>query len=253
MLGWLFEPKLPVSPEEREWVDSSLDWLLETFGEERFQQVTVVLPTPEFFPQEWDGTPACARIALKQVCRYMRVDPERIELRFFEEGLPAEVRRALPLWEERTSGAAGLYQEGRKQKVIISINREQLREPESLIATLAHELGHVLLLADGKISPTAADMEPMTDLITVFLGMGIFTANSAIQYRTFTDVQESGWSISRQGYLSEELWAYALARFTRMQGEPRPGWIKHLTVNVRAYMKESLRYLDRGEDVALGE
>lgn len=253
MLGW-FKPKLPVSPAEREWVDSSLDWLLETFGEERFQQVTAVLPTPQFFPQEWDGTPACARLALKQVCRYMQVDPERLELRFFrEDGLPSDIRRTLPGWEEWTSGAAGLYQEGLEQKVTISINREQLGKPDSLIATLAHELGHVLLLGDGKLSPMAANMEPMTDLVTIFLGMGIFTANSAIQYRTFTDVQQSGWSISRQGYLSEQLWGYALARVTRMQGEPRPIWVKHLTMNVRAYMKQSLRYLGHEEDAAPGE
>src|SRR5690349_12244299 len=103
MLGW-FKPKLPVSPEEREWVDRSLDWLLETFGEDRFRQVTVVLPTPEFFPQEWDGTPAGARTALEQVCRYLQVDVERVELRFFsEEGLSREIRSSLPAWEERTS------------------------------------------------------------------------------------------------------------------------------------------------------
>jgi hypothetical protein len=252
MLDW-FKPKLPISPEEREWVDSSLDWLLKTFGEERFQQVTVVLPTPEFFPQEWDGTPACVQIALEQVCRYMQVDSERLELQFFsEEGLPGEIRRGLPEWEEQTSGAAGLYQETQEQQATISINREQLREPDSVIATIAHELGHVLLLADRRLSRRAANMEPMTDLITVFLGMGIFTANSAIQYRTFTDVQQSGWSISRQGYLSEQLWGYALARFTRMRGEPRPTWVRHLTLNVRTYMNQSLRYLAREEDAARG-
>jgi len=44
--------------------------------------------------------------------------------------------------------------------------------------TALHELGHVLLLADGKISKDRKDHEHLTDLLTVWLGLGIFTANS---------------------------------------------------------------------------
>jgi hypothetical protein len=183
----------------------------------------------------------------------MQVDVGRVELRFFsEEGLSPEIRRSLPAWEERTSGAAGLYQERRDRRIAISRNREQLREPQSLVATLAHELGHVLLLGDEKLSRRAANMEPMTDLITVFLGMGIFTANSAFQYRAFTDGFQSGWSMSRQGYLSEQQWGYALAQFARMRGEPDPKWHCHLSTNVRVYVRQSLRFLAREPEAGSG-
>jgi len=51
-----------------------------------------------------------------------------------------------------------------------------------LIGTTAHEVAHVLLLADGRISREEPDMEPFTDLLTVYLGLGIFTANTAFRF-----------------------------------------------------------------------
>ena len=57
-----------------------------------------------------------------------------------------------------------------------------MRRPRSLIAAIAHELGHVLLLGGGLISATRRDGEPLTGLVTVYLGMGIFTANAVHEH-----------------------------------------------------------------------
>jgi hypothetical protein len=51
----------------------------------------------------------------------------------------------------------------------------------ALVATLAHELGHVILLRPGLVKANEADMEPLNDLLTVFLGFGVFNANSVFQ------------------------------------------------------------------------
>jgi hypothetical protein len=51
-----------------------------------------------------------------------------------------------------------------------------------LVATLAHELGHIILLRPGLIKRTKEDMEPLNDLLTIFLGFGIFTANAAFRF-----------------------------------------------------------------------
>jgi predicted Zn-dependent protease len=42
----------------------------------------------------------------------------------------------------------------------------------AVIAILAHELGHVILLEGGHLSRDTEDTEPTTDLLTVYLGMG---------------------------------------------------------------------------------
>jgi hypothetical protein len=67
--------------------------------------------------------------------------------------------------------------------VVIALKSSVIKDPMILVATVAHELGHLILLSDGHIDRSAADHEPMTDLLTVFLGLGIFTANSAAQFK----------------------------------------------------------------------
>jgi hypothetical protein len=118
----------------------------------------------------------------------------------------------------------------------------------ALVATLAHELGHIILLRPGLVPRDDPDMEPMNDLLTVFLGFGIFSANSAFHFKQYTTDRAQGWSAGRSGYLSEELFGYALARFAFERREAKPAWRKYLSTSVSAYLKRSAAWLaDRGE------
>lgn len=240
-----FPPKLPVSPQARAWVDRSLDRLEECLGAEVLRGRPVILPTPEFFPDGGDGTEEAARTLFGRVCGYMRVDPGRIHLAFFEEEHVADdLRRSLPDWEEQREGAAGFYRDRPDAgKIVIAIKHAKLRDPMALIATMAHELGHVLLLADGHIERDAPDMEPMTDLLTVFCGLGLFTANSAMRFSQWQDASSHGWSVQRQGYLPETMFGYALAAYARRRGEDNPPWARRLNINVGAYFRQSCRCL----------
>ena len=62
-------------------------------------------------------------------------------------------------------------------------------------------LGHVHLLGHGRIDDEAEDHEPLTDLLTVLFGMGVFTANAVIREHHWDAGPVSGWSINRRGYL----------------------------------------------------
>jgi len=77
----------------------------------------------------------------------------------------------------------------------------------------------------------------------VFFGLGIFTANSRFQYNQWSDGQMYGWRASTLGYLSEEKFGYALGLWTKVRGEEHPRWMRHLRLNPRAYMKQTVRYL----------
>ncbi len=86
-----------------------------------------------------------------------------------------------------------------------------------MVATLAHELGHIHLLGHGRISDDVEDHEPLTDLLTVFFGMGIFTANAVMYEQYWENGVLSGWSMGRRGYLGMPVYGYALARFARLR------------------------------------
>ena len=240
-------PKLPISPEQQSWVNSRAQWLLQQFGAVRVRKARVVLPTPEFFPDPFDGAEAEVTPMLHRVCGYMGVDPGRIELYLYSDDAP-DLGPGFHIGGDRAT-AAGLYHHG--QTARIGIARSQIADPMSLAATLAHELGHVLLLGDQRISHDAEDHEPLTDLLTIFLGLGIFGANSAV--RESNERLGGGWhrwTVGRLGYLSQPTWGYGLARFAHYRGEAKPPWARHLRPDIRAALKVSLRCLAEREGVA---
>ncbi|HET6383874.1 MAG TPA: hypothetical protein VFJ58_10820 [Armatimonadota bacterium] len=246
-----FGAKLPVSEKVSGWIDASMAGFVERFGLDRLHGAEVALPTDSFFPDPWTGADADVEPLLRRVCSYMRVDPARLTLNVThkkEDGL----REILPYWSESSRGAAGLYQEhSDEEKIRITVFLDRSSQHSSVIATIAHELGHVLLLADGVVPRDAPDMEQLTDLITVFCGLGVLSANSVIRSSQWdSGTGRYGWSVERQGYLSEEMYGYALAVFAMLRGETDPAWSKHLNLNVRTYLKQSLNLLARRQKTA---
>jgi hypothetical protein len=241
MLGWLFPAKCPVGPERKAWLESGLNWLGGQFGAGRMLGRPVVLPTPEFFPDPYDGSREAAAAIFDRVCRYMEVDRDRVALAWFvneRDTRPGVFR------EGRSDGAAGLYSGDALGRVAIEIDEAQLAHPESMVGAMAHELGHVHLLGDGRLSPDSPDHEPLTDLLTVLYGLGVFTANSVVRESHWTDGPASGWSVGRQGYLDGPDYGYALALLARARGESRPAWASHLRLDVRSALKQGLRFLE---------
>src|SRR5581483_9315425 len=227
------KPKLPLKADEQQWIDDSFNWLLKQFGKDYFLKLQTILPIASSFPDKYQGTEACALLVVRRTCLYMDVIPDSVEVFFFDDW--ENVRdRNMREYGETKSGAAGLYfhKNDPNAKLRIAIHCNKLKEPTALVATIAHELGHVILLGGGRISREDASHEHLTDLLTVFLGMGIFTANAAFQFRQWQDHSHQGWKDSRQGYMSEEMFGYALAAYCWLKAEQKPGWTHLLAVNV---------------------
>jgi hypothetical protein len=247
-MNW-FTPKCPVTAEDKAWIEESMLWLIEEFGREAILGATVVLPTDEFFPDDFSEDEEDVQALVERVCVYMGVDSERVELEFFTDENTGS-RPFLPFDEYSHNGVAGHYRK-RRDKFLINIESSQLTDPMFLVATSAHELGHVRLLGEGRVSGDFEDHEPLTDLLTVFLGMGVFTGNSVFSFRQWTDAFSQGWQTDRRGYMTEEMFGYALALFAWVRGEHDPAWAKHLQGNVAAYFKSGHRYLEKTGDTLL--
>jgi len=202
----------------------------------------VILPTPEYFPDPYDRTEVALQLMFQRIARQMQLNPDDIDVALFEYEHDV-TRRLVPFYSAKTSGAAGLYHHDPSERPHISINESQLKDPMALVATLAHELGHIILLRPGLIDRKDPDMEPLNDLLTIFLGFGIFTANAAFRFEQHSDNTSQGWSASRCGYLSEQQLGYALARFAYERGEPKPAWASFLSTNIASYRKRSATWL----------
>jgi hypothetical protein len=237
--------KLPVSDEMRRWADDAFQQLSKLLGRKRMLDAAVVLPEDKFFPEPYDGSKLAVRALADRVAGYMGIRPETYVVEIYAANEQA-LRTSIPFWSGKTQDAAGLYfHEQEDGRYLIGLHASQLKEPLSIVATLAHELSHVILLGEGLIDRRREDMEPLTDLCTVYLGMGVFTASVAFQFKQWNDTDKQGWSTTRKGYLSEPMWGYALARFARERKEENPAWASSLPPNVRAYFKRSARWLEK--------
>ena len=238
----LNKPKLPVTLEQKRWIDDSFQRLAAILGANRLLQATVVLPTPQHFPDPYDCSEIALQCMFERIAAQMQLIPADIDVQLFASA-DKVTHDLVPFPSGTTSGAAGLYHHDPTARPHISINESELQDPMALVAVLAHELGHIILLRPGLVDRDAPDMEPLNDLLTVFLGFGIFTANSAFHFEQHQDYAKQGWSARRLGYLSEQQFGYALARFAFERGEHKPKWTSFLSTNVASYLKRSAAWL----------
>ena len=247
MFGW--SPKTPVSNEDRLWVDDGFRRLEKMLGRRRMLHAKVVLPTAECFPDQYDKTPSSTQALFHRVCSYMHVEHHKVELEIFADEAD-ELRKLVPCWRGGGRGCAGFYTydvsenaDEQIKNMVVAIRSAQLEDPVALVATLAHEIGHVILLGGKLMDPKTPDHEPMTDLLTVYLGLGAFTSTCAARFQQFQDERTAGWSMQTQGYLPEQVFGYALAKFAMERGEDKPLWVRHLGTNVRSYYARSRAWL----------
>ena len=153
---------LPVREDQARWIDQSFDLLESLFGKEWVQKAPLVLPNGESFPRPWEETHDWAAYALQRTCELMKVDHNRIRLEFMEDPWADLRKSSIPLGDTKSAG--GFYHEIPRDygpsHALIYINETMLKSPERMVATMSHELAHVLLLGDKKIPRDLDRMEP---------------------------------------------------------------------------------------------
>jgi hypothetical protein len=236
----LFGPRLPVDAEELEFQLATFKWLALEFG--GAERAPLVLPTSEYFPAAAGQGSGRIETLFGHVRRAAGMAGWPCELRPGREDRPTQVGLALLLRHEGAPAPCGTFQvtgaDG-KPKVVITYNPSLAADTPAMIATFAHELGHYLM-STAKTAPPGgwALHELHTDLAAVWLGFGIFLANSARSFSQFQSAGEMGWSSRTQGYLSEGALVTALVIFQRLRGAdplaPAP-WLKD-------YLRKDLKH-----------
>lgn len=228
----LFGARPPVEDRERQWIEKMLGWCVERFGREAFA-AEVLTPTPSYFPGAYQGTPDDVLGVVDLVRAYLRIDPSEIAVALYDGRPPAR-----PGQGGGSQTVAGHYSV-RNGVGVIAVGMDNAPDPRRVVAVAAHELCHHKLLYRGLASSTERDHEPLTDLATVFFGLGVFTANAAY---TFSQ-GSGGWRRQQLGYINQPMFGYALASMARLRGEDDPAWARHLDTNPRGYFKQATRYL----------
>jgi hypothetical protein len=242
--------KPTVKAEDRVWIEDAFIWFEEQYGRDFLKSIKIIEPTKEFFDHKFTGTEEDAEFALNQITKYMDIKGAKIELYYFSEA-PMEFSEEgiVATYNAEGNGtqdnyALGKYSEDGPNKFEIGIELSQLKNPQSLIATLAHELSHMILLGEGRIEEND---EELTDLNCIALGFGIFTGNSIFNFQQWQGSSHQGWQANRQGYIPEEVAAYATALFNNYQNN-ETDWYKHLNASMSKLYKKNIKYLESTKD-----
>jgi hypothetical protein len=243
---WPFSEKAFLDREEEEWQIEAWSWMLCRFGGlTELGRVRLATPAPGFFPP----TDATGHARAEQIfasvkalagmsdwpCRLV-AQPDAPELRVGDVAALKILDGKRPLV---TFGLEG-------NEIVITYEPAAIREPITLIATFAHELAHYRIRSLGDRPPGGDELEEFaTDLVTVYMGFGIFGANSAFSFRQFRDVMSQGWSSSRSGYLSQRAWVFAMAVFFALRSQSPMEAIPYLKPHLATDLVKASRYLGR--------
>lgn len=242
----LFAAKCPLEADAKLWVEQRLCWLAEVLGFQRMLQAPIVLPTPEWFPERYKPTEESIDVVFHRVCELMQLDASRFELSILDDNETQQ--EGVIHGGDSVLGLHSALGSTVNRRAQIAIHWGEAGDPMSLVATVAHELSHAILLGGGHISAYAVDHEHVTDLTTAFLGFGIFSANSVVREGQFSYDGWHSWQTRKKGYLNELNFAYALAVLAYARDEARPTWTKYLRPNVQKPFRQSLQYLAKTGD-----
>lgn len=238
------KPKPTVTPEDQEWVEDAFIWFESQYGREYLKNLTIIEPTQSFFPRKFTGIEEDAYFLLEQCMTYMDIKDAEVDLYFFSDAPilfdSEEMRAEIDSTDNLSTHTEGLYRESDAGKFEIGLERNMLRNPGRMIAAIAHELSHLILLGERRIDEND---EFLTDLNCIALGFGIFTSNHLFSYDQWQGVNKQGWEMKSLGYLPLQVAAYALALFNHYQSNTSD-WHRHLNPDVKKQYDKNLNFIN---------
>jgi hypothetical protein len=239
------KPKPTVTPEDQDWIEEAFLWFEAEYTREYLKTIRIIEPTREFFPIDFKGTEQNASDVTTIVCNYMNIRNIQIDLHYFSDK-PLELAPGITTtqrekgFEQRNRNVLGTYSETGERKYSIGLELDVLKDPINLIATISHELSHLLLLGEGRIKKND---ETLTDLNCIALGFGIFTCNNIFTFNQWHNDSHQGWQAQTRGYIPEQVATYALALLVKYQQKEYTDWVDYLSPSSKKMFKRNMKYL----------
>lgn len=209
--------ELPEAQEREELLDE-FALLLKDRGAGDFLHGPLLLPTPQYFPDEWRPDADGALAMLGRLLAWARLAHYSVDLETWDSSEFSDPRfhDAVGQPLERR-GAAALFLGAENGKLRFGLDLRNADNAERLVGVLAHEVAHAWRLHHDLVHSDSRLEERLVDLTTVFLGAGVFTTNNTFRYRSSGDYNYTRWSTERFGYLSSSAMSFSLAVALRVR------------------------------------
>jgi hypothetical protein len=239
-----------VTPDQEtvDWIFEASRWWLQSFGGfAQFEnQSAIVLPTPDDFPVDADlSGHELAEDYFEFATEHAGLSEWPFEL--IDESTPnvADALRGMP--HHMTSAPQAetepvLIAEG--DPLAIPYDLTQLKDPVDLVATMARGMSHYLLYhAPTEFPADPDDRAYFVDLGAVFLGFGVFLANSAFRFEQTESGMMIGWGFARRGALSQLDVTYVLALTATLLDASDREVRRHLAPNPSGFFKSARKHI----------
>jgi tetratricopeptide (TPR) repeat protein len=204
----------------------------------------LILPAKENFPFNNLLDETQFQNLFEQICACWRINPDEIIVKFFDD---IESKQwSTWTYSERSHGAVGLFNQlytTDEKRFKIQIAKSALGIPELVINVISHELGHVKLLGGNLVKSDSPEMEPLTDLASIFFGFGIFMAN--------TSLTSNRYSLTKTGYLPREMISYTNALLCYITNKNCNLFTPYLNQNTNELFISDYNYLINTNDTLL--
>lgn len=232
-------------PEELiEWLFALVPWMASSLRIPA-RRGTVVLPLDEEFPVDTSlSGQALAEDFLAFVVEHAGLGGRAFTVRMDEERGPAAALKGMvhAMTPSITGGTSVPVARGKP--LPIPISAPELTDRRRLIAVLARGLAHYHSQTARTPIPEPSSMQgAVVDVITVFLGFGVFLANACHDAGGFERGGLIGFRVQRLGELGPIEVAYALALRARLVGADPEEITPHLRANPRAFFQAAWRDL----------
>jgi hypothetical protein len=239
----LFGKTRYLDPNVEDWCLETWGWLMANLGAQPGQRLALVTPTPEFFPPTAAEGHERALYVFERVKTLMGLADFACELEVFSrKARPQRVGLFGKDEREETPGGAYRLEDG---KAVIAYAADLVARPETLIATLSHELARARLAAIPGDVPGGVEFgELATELALAFCGFGLFGLGGAYQ-----PVKPRNPFAQREIAFPEPIWAFSVALFAALRGievpkaglKPAPA---DLTLKAERYFKRNQDLLE---------
>jgi hypothetical protein len=203
------------------------------------------------FYEQFDDQEEYAHFIFEKLAQFLKVDSSRINLLFFDEDDP-NLETWIVEYVETGSRPVGFYVQN-EEGYFILVEYKQLQAPAALIGTLAHELCHYVLIGEKGLLMEGEENEWLTDLLAISYGFGIFIGNLRFGYSSALSTwdRSSYWVFHMQGYLPQQITAYALAKIEMDRNDFWPEWMDFLQGDFKIDFQRSMQFCAALKNVKL--
>jgi hypothetical protein len=233
--------------DERERPLDQLTRLVLAAGADTFVAAPIVAPDDRAFPDRWTPDAAGVERLLRRVLGHAGLGALELELSidaYAETEIQVDAQGRAQITGHRGTAAWFAGIRGRTCRFGVDVNG--LADPGQLAGTLAHEAAHAYRHYHDLVARDPALEEQLTDLTTVYLGLGILTANASVRYRS----DARGYRSTHGGYLSVQAMCWLLAAQVVARGEPPRGVARWLDTTQAACLRAACGLLDRDALIA---